>query len=285
MSPEVQRAAELLRAGRLVAFPTETVYGLGANALDEAAVRRIFEAKGRPHSSPLIVHVASIAMAQELVARLASARRTARAPILARAADVDPSEAATCPRSRDRRTPKRRPANPRASARAGLARSRADPHRRAQRQSLHRTLPHHRGARARRPRLARRHDPRRRSLHRRHRKHGALSRRRCPTNPPPRNDLADSDRAGHRACRNRRRSRIPRPASAPLQPAHADHPRAVSRRRPRRASRSQRNAQPTPPHTPNASTAFFTTSTANTTTGSQSNSRRTRPSGQAFATG
>jgi L-threonylcarbamoyladenylate synthase len=66
MIPEVQRAAELLRAGRLVAFPTETVYGLGANALDETAVRRIFEAKGRPHSSPLIVHVASIAMAQEL---------------------------------------------------------------------------------------------------------------------------------------------------------------------------------------------------------------------------
>jgi L-threonylcarbamoyladenylate synthase len=66
MSSEVQRAAELLRAGRLVAFPTETVYGLGANALDENAVRRIFEAKGRPHSSPLIVHVASIAMAREL---------------------------------------------------------------------------------------------------------------------------------------------------------------------------------------------------------------------------
>jgi L-threonylcarbamoyladenylate synthase len=60
------KAAELLRAGRLVAFPTETVYGLGANALDEAAVRRIFEAKGRPYSSPLIVHVASVAMAREL---------------------------------------------------------------------------------------------------------------------------------------------------------------------------------------------------------------------------
>src|ERR1700733_7882624 len=66
MSPEVQRAAELLRAGRLVAFPTETVYGLGANALDETAVRRIFEAKGRPHSSPLIVHVSSIEMARDL---------------------------------------------------------------------------------------------------------------------------------------------------------------------------------------------------------------------------
>jgi L-threonylcarbamoyladenylate synthase len=54
----VRRAAELLRGGRLVAFPTETVYGLGANALDETAVRRVFEAKGRPATNPLIVHVA-----------------------------------------------------------------------------------------------------------------------------------------------------------------------------------------------------------------------------------
>jgi L-threonylcarbamoyladenylate synthase len=60
------KAAELLRAGKLVAFPTETVYGLGANALNPEAVRRIFEAKGRPISSPLIVHVDSIAMAREL---------------------------------------------------------------------------------------------------------------------------------------------------------------------------------------------------------------------------
>lgn len=52
----IARAAELLRAGRLVAFPTETVYGLGANALDAAAVARIFEAKGRPSFNPLIVH-------------------------------------------------------------------------------------------------------------------------------------------------------------------------------------------------------------------------------------
>jgi tRNA threonylcarbamoyl adenosine modification protein (Sua5/YciO/YrdC/YwlC family) len=64
---EISRAAGLLRAGRLVAFPTETVYGLGANALSEQAVRLIFEAKGRPLSSPLIVHVASIEMARELV--------------------------------------------------------------------------------------------------------------------------------------------------------------------------------------------------------------------------
>jgi L-threonylcarbamoyladenylate synthase len=62
----IRQAADLIRAGRLVAFPTETVYGLGANALDAAAVGRIFEAKGRPRSSPLIVHVASIEMARSL---------------------------------------------------------------------------------------------------------------------------------------------------------------------------------------------------------------------------
>jgi L-threonylcarbamoyladenylate synthase len=50
-------AGALLRAGRLVAFPTETVYGLGASAMDEAAVRAVFEAKGRPADNPLIVHL------------------------------------------------------------------------------------------------------------------------------------------------------------------------------------------------------------------------------------
>jgi L-threonylcarbamoyladenylate synthase len=63
---EISQAAALLRGGRLVAFPTETVYGLGANALDEAAVRRIFDAKGRPETSPLIVHVTGIEMARQL---------------------------------------------------------------------------------------------------------------------------------------------------------------------------------------------------------------------------
>ncbi|HWB83893.1 MAG TPA: L-threonylcarbamoyladenylate synthase [Bryobacteraceae bacterium] len=64
----IERAAALIRAGRLVAFPTETVYGLGANALDPQAVARIFAAKGRPESSPLIVHVDSIEMARGLAA-------------------------------------------------------------------------------------------------------------------------------------------------------------------------------------------------------------------------
>jgi L-threonylcarbamoyladenylate synthase len=75
----VARAAELIRAGKLVAFPTETVYGLGANAFDAAAVARIFEAKGRPRSSPLIVHVDSVEMAQALAAEWSeAAERLAR---------------------------------------------------------------------------------------------------------------------------------------------------------------------------------------------------------------
>src|SRR5437773_1965361 len=64
----VQQAAALLRAGQLVAVPTETVYGLAANALDARAVARIFEVKGRPAQNPIIVHVASVAMARQCVA-------------------------------------------------------------------------------------------------------------------------------------------------------------------------------------------------------------------------
>jgi L-threonylcarbamoyladenylate synthase len=56
----IQKAASLLREGKLVAFPTETVYGLGADATDDRAVRAIFEAKGRPSNNPLIIHVHSI---------------------------------------------------------------------------------------------------------------------------------------------------------------------------------------------------------------------------------
>ncbi len=63
----VTRAAELLRAGELVALPTETVYGLAANAFDASAVEKIFRAKGRPAHNPIIVHVASLAMAQRCV--------------------------------------------------------------------------------------------------------------------------------------------------------------------------------------------------------------------------
>jgi L-threonylcarbamoyladenylate synthase len=63
----VHRAAELLHAGGVVALPTETVYGLAANALDEKAVAKIFEIKGRPANNPIIVHVASNEMAKRCV--------------------------------------------------------------------------------------------------------------------------------------------------------------------------------------------------------------------------
>jgi L-threonylcarbamoyladenylate synthase len=64
----VKRAAELLRAGELVALPTETVYGLAANAFDPKAVAKIFHIKGRPANNPIIVHVSSSEMAKECVA-------------------------------------------------------------------------------------------------------------------------------------------------------------------------------------------------------------------------
>ena len=63
----VKHAAELLRAGEVVALPTETVYGLAANALDEKAVAKIFQVKGRPAHNPIIVHVASNEMAARCV--------------------------------------------------------------------------------------------------------------------------------------------------------------------------------------------------------------------------
>lgn len=63
----VQRAAELLRAGEVVALPTETVYGLAANALDPHAVAKIYEVKGRPAHNPIIIHVAGFELARECV--------------------------------------------------------------------------------------------------------------------------------------------------------------------------------------------------------------------------
>lgn len=66
ITTQVDKCAAALRAGELVAFPTETVYGLGANALDEDAVRRIFTVKGRPCDNPLIVHVAGVDQAKAL---------------------------------------------------------------------------------------------------------------------------------------------------------------------------------------------------------------------------
>ena len=56
----IQKAGEILKTGGLAAFPTETVYGLGGNALDATASRKIYAAKGRPSDNPLIVHIARL---------------------------------------------------------------------------------------------------------------------------------------------------------------------------------------------------------------------------------
>lgn len=76
VSTDVSHAAEILRNGGLVAFGTETVYGLGANALDEHAVARIFEAKNRPHFDPLIVHITDVKWLDRLAEQLTPAAKT-----------------------------------------------------------------------------------------------------------------------------------------------------------------------------------------------------------------
>ncbi|MCI9039009.1 MAG: threonylcarbamoyl-AMP synthase [Clostridia bacterium] len=64
---EIQEAAQEIKKGNLVLFPTETVYGIGANALDENAVKKIFIAKGRAQDNPLIVHVSNMQMVEDIV--------------------------------------------------------------------------------------------------------------------------------------------------------------------------------------------------------------------------
>ena len=73
MSPD--EAAEFIKRGALVAFPTETVYGLGANVFDEAAVRKIFDAKGRPADNPLIAHVADVEQISLLASSITESAR------------------------------------------------------------------------------------------------------------------------------------------------------------------------------------------------------------------
>src|SRR5262249_43244057 len=111
----LDRAARVLRAGGLVAFPTETVYGLGANALDAAAVERIFAAKGRPADNPLIVHLAGPPPAGEQPTHRPPRRRPAGRP---GSGNLAPG----------RRAPGAavlaRPADPGAAARPGRARRR-----------------------------------------------------------------------------------------------------------------------------------------------------------------
>lgn len=71
----IQQAADVLRSGGLVAFPTETVYGLGANALDADAIARIYQAKGRPANNPLIVHIARVEQLEQVAVHIPEVAR------------------------------------------------------------------------------------------------------------------------------------------------------------------------------------------------------------------
>lgn len=72
---EIEEAAREIRKGKLVLFPTETVYGIGANALDEEAVKKIFIAKGRAQDNPLIVHVSNMKMVEDIVDNIGGLER------------------------------------------------------------------------------------------------------------------------------------------------------------------------------------------------------------------
>ncbi|MGI6192665.1 MAG: L-threonylcarbamoyladenylate synthase [Christensenellales bacterium] len=95
----IKKGAELIRAGEVVAFPTETVYGLGANALDETAVAKIFAAKGRPNDNPLILHVSdpsevdALAEVTEQAKRLMEAFWPGPLTIILKKKDIVPSAA------------------------------------------------------------------------------------------------------------------------------------------------------------------------------------------------
>lgn len=72
---KIKEAANFIKQGKLVLFPTETVYGIGANALDEIAVNKIFKAKGRASDNPLIVHISNIDMLKDLVTNVGEVER------------------------------------------------------------------------------------------------------------------------------------------------------------------------------------------------------------------
>ena len=80
-SGDICRAGEILRRGGLVAIPTETVYGLAANALDSDAVKRIYQAKGRPSDNPLIVHISDVSQLAPLVREVSEAAKRLGRPL------------------------------------------------------------------------------------------------------------------------------------------------------------------------------------------------------------
>ena len=95
----IAKGGEILKNGGLVAFPTETVYGLGGNALDPKASMKIYAAKGRPSDNPLIVHIADIRDLDKIVTEVPE-----KARVLAGSADNDPSQGRYRAKGNNRRT-------------------------------------------------------------------------------------------------------------------------------------------------------------------------------------
>ena len=110
---DLERALEVLRNGGLVAIPTETVYGLAADAGDDDAVRRIYAAKGRPLGHPLIVHIADAARMGRWAPTVSPAADGARRRLLAGAADARRARRRLRLARRDRRPRHGRPAGAR----------------------------------------------------------------------------------------------------------------------------------------------------------------------------
>ena len=157
----IDAAARALEAGRLVAFPTETVYGLGADAENPAAIAAIYAAKGRPSNHPVIVHLAPGADIGRWASDIPDGGPSADRRLLARSADLDLEARARRAGRGGRRPGQHRPALPvapgRASPAAGIPR-RPGRCRRAVGQPFRPCQPDHRRARAgrirQRPRLA-----------------------------------------------------------------------------------------------------------------------------------
>ena len=100
----IARGGEILKNGGLVAFPTETVYGLGGNALDPKASMKIYAAKGRPSDNPLIVHIADIRDLDKIVTEVPEKARVLAEKYWPGSADNDPSQGRYRAKGNNRRT-------------------------------------------------------------------------------------------------------------------------------------------------------------------------------------
>ena len=100
----IQKAGKILKEGGLVAFPTETVYGLGGNALDSAASMKIYAAKGRPSDNPLIVHIADLKDLTRITTEIPEGAQTLAKKYWPGTADHDPSEGGCCAEGDDGRS-------------------------------------------------------------------------------------------------------------------------------------------------------------------------------------